>query len=172
MLDALGPSDETTYVLVVPLIQTALAEVGSGDRAAGLWHWHMAQTLFPKSAESDLSAFGEPGVILKNNILPSPNPEKCPRPPSEATTPPAVISTAEPSYPRGAVAFGNQGLLIVAAKIGADGSVTEPRVVKPLPTPLAYAALEALRRWRFKPAMVDGAAVESTFCLTINYRLK
>ncbi len=34
-----------------------------------IWHWHMAQTLYPKSADSDLSMFGEPGADLKKHLL-------------------------------------------------------------------------------------------------------
>ncbi len=77
MLRILGPSDATTYVLAVPLIQLALAEEGSGNRGAALWHWHMAQTLYPKTAESDLSMFGEPGAFLKRNLLSNPTRESC-----------------------------------------------------------------------------------------------
>lgn len=171
MLEAFGPGDETTYALVVPLIQTALAEVGSGDEAAGLWHWHMAQTLFPKSAESDLTAFGAAAEVLKTNILPIPRPEKCP-PPDEEVSPPHVLSRTEPKYPRGMRSSDNQGIVIVTMKVRVDGTPTEPRVVKPLATPLTYAVLDALRLWRFAPATVNGAPIQRDFCLTVNFKLK
>ena len=167
MLDALGPGDEATYVLVVPLIQTAIAEIGTGDRAAGLWHWHMAQTLYPKSAESDLRAFGEPGAVLKRNLLTTPRLKQC-RTSVAATAPSPTVRTA-PTYPRGARTFGNQGDFIIDVKIRADGTVAEPRIVRPLPTPLAYAALEAVREWKFKPATRDGAPVDVNFCLAVHY---
>ena len=170
MLGRLGPSDETTYVLVVPLIQIALAEEGLGDHAAAMWHWDMAQTLYPKSAESDLSMFGDPGAVLKQNILADPNPPECPKPRADETKP-TVLKHVPPQYPEGARLFRARGIVIMWLKIMPDGSAAEPRVVKPLPAPLTYAALEAARMWKFNPAEQDGKPVEANFCLTINYKL-
>jgi len=170
MLSMLGPGDEATYVLVVPLIQIAIAEEGIGDHAAALWHWDMAQTLYPKAAESDLSSFGAPGEALKRNILSNPNPEACMH--VVGKEPMAkVIQPVSPKYPEGPRKFRERGIVIMNLTIGADGSVSEPRVVKPLPAPLTYAALEAVRLWKFAPATLDGKPVASNFCLTINYKL-
>ncbi len=170
MMGRLGPSDETTYVLVVPLIQIAIAEEGLGDHDAAIWHWDMAQTLYPKAAESDLSMFGDPGAVLKQNILTDPNPAECPKPRADQTKP-TVLKYVPPQYPDGARQFRARGIVIMWMKIMPDGSVAEPRVVKALPTPLTYAALEAARMWKFKPGERDGQPVESNFCLTINYKL-
>jgi len=170
MMGTLGPGDETTYVLVVPLIQIALAEEGLGDHDAAMWHWDMAQTLYPKAAESDLSMFGDPGAVFKRNILADPNPAECPKP-REDETRPAVVTHVPPQYPEGARKFRERGIVIMWLKIRPDGSTAEPRVVKPLPAPLTYSALEAARMWKFKPAERDGKAVEANFCLTINYKL-
>jgi TonB family protein len=171
MLDTLGPSDQATYVLAVPLIQTALAEKGTGDQESAIWHWHMAQTLYPKTAEADLSMFGPPGEFLKENLLSNPRPESCIHE-ADGISPPAVVKAIKPRYPEGARQFRESGFLIVHLRVTADGFPHEPRLVKPLPAPLSYAALEALRSWRFKPATHDGEPVASSFCLTINYMLK
>jgi TonB family protein len=170
MLSLLGPGDETTYVFIVPLIQMAVAEEGLGDHDAAIWHWHMAQTIYPKAAETDLSAFGAPGETLKRNILSNPTPPACMH---QAGKEPLakVLKSISPKYPEGARQFRERGIVIVNLTIGADGSISEPRVVKPLATPLTYAALESIRRWKFAPAVVDGNAVQSNFCLTINYKL-
>jgi TonB family protein len=170
MLSMLGPGDETTYVFIVPLIQMALAEEGLGDRNTAIWHWHMAQTIYPKAAETDLSAFGAPGETLKHNILTNPNPPACLH---EGGKEPLakVLKPFPPKYPEGARLFRERGIVIVSLTIGADGSISEPRVVKPLPTPLTYAALESIRLWKFAPATIDGTAVQSNFCLTVNYKL-
>jgi len=171
MLEVLGPGDETTYVLAIPLIQRALAEAGTGDRASALWHWQMAQTMYPKTAEADLSMFGEAGVFLKANILTDPRLESCPQG-DEETTPPAIIKTVKPSYPEGTLVFRNTGIMIVYVTVDSAGIPRQPRVVKPLETPLVYSALEALRTWKFAPATRAGTPVEAGFCLTVNYRLK
>lgn len=170
MLEALGPGDEATYVLVVPLIQTAIAEIGSGDRAAGLWHWHMAQTLYPKSAQSDLSAFGEPAAVLERHILVNPRPADCLG--AQATTRPEVVKRVAPDYPTGARRFKNEGALMVDVHVLVDGTVAEPRIVNALPAPLAYAALDALRHWRFTPGKRDGKPVATNFCITVNFDLQ
>jgi TonB family protein len=170
MLSMLGPGDEATYVLVVPLIQMAMAEEGAGDHDAAMWHWDMAQTLFPKAAETDLSSFGAPGETLKRNILSNPNPPACIH--IAAHEPLAkVVTHVSPKYPEGPRLFRERGIVIMNLTIAADGSISEPRVVKPLPTPLTYAALEAVRQWKFAPATVEGKPVASNFCLTINYKL-
>lgn len=169
MLSMLGPGDETTYVFIVPLIQMALAEEGMGDHSAAIWHWHMAQTIYPKAAETDLSAFGVPGETLRRNILSNPNPPACLHKREEPLA--KVLKPSSPKYPDGARLFRERGIVIVSLTISADGSVSEPRVVKPLPTPLTYAALESMRFWKFAPATVDGNAVQSSFCLTVNYKL-
>jgi TonB family protein len=171
MLSRLGPSDETTYVLVVPLIQIALAEEGLGEHEAALWHWDMAQTLYPKAAETDLSMFGDPGMTLKLNTLRDPNPSQCIHPQPHKTQA-RVLKPVSPKYPEGARQFRERGLVIIDMRIGADGSVAEPRVVKPLSALLTYAALEATRKWRFAPATIDGKPVASNLCVTVNYELE
>ena len=171
MLSTLGPSDETTYVLVVPLIQIAIAEEGLGDHKAANWHWDMAQTFYPKAAETDLSSFGAIGAALKQNLLANPNPPACFH--RERNEPlPKVLKMVPPKYPEGARQFRARGIVIINLTVSADGSTSEPRVVKPLPTPLMYAALEAVRLWTFAPAVVDGKPVEANFCLTVNYKLE
>src|SRR4051794_39873053 len=114
MLGVLGPGDATTYVLAVPLIQTAIAEAGLNDRRAALWHWHMAQTLYPKTAESDLSMFGAAGELLKQNLLSNPQPEACLHPPEEKErTGAKVLKTKEPLYPDGMRQFRQSGIVII-----------------------------------------------------------
>jgi TonB family protein len=170
MVSMLGPGDEATYVIVVPLIQIAVAEEGAGDHNAALWHWDMAQTLYPKAAEADLSSFGAPGQTLKRNILSNPNPPACMHVAGKEPLA-KVIEHVEPKYPEGPRKFRERGMVIMNLTIGADGSISEPRVVKALPTPLTYDALEAVRLWKFAPATLDGKPVPSNFCLTINYKL-
>jgi TonB family protein len=49
--------------------------------------------------------------------------------------------------------------------------VRSPSIQKALPAPtLSYAALEALRRWKFEPARVGGTPIAFLFNLTINYK--
>ena len=68
----LGPGDEAMYVRPCHSFKWRMAEEGAGDDDAAMWHWDMAQTLFPKLAETDLSLFGAPGETLKRNIPSNP----------------------------------------------------------------------------------------------------
>lgn len=50
------------------------------------------------------------------------------------------------------------------------GVVRDARVLKPLPFGLDQAALDAVKQWTFRPATLNGTAVDVLFNLTINFR--
>lgn len=85
--------------------------------------------------------------------------------------PPRVITRVEPVYPEMAKKSGLSGVVILELIIKEDGSVSDVRVVKPLPLGLDQAALDAVRQWTFKPAMKDGQPIEVLFNITINFKL-
>jgi len=69
------------------------------------------------------------------------------------------VKRIEPKWPREALADGIGGWVVLAGTVGANGRVTEVRVVHSRPTGLFDAgALAAFGRWRFKPCLVDGVA--------------
>lgn len=73
-----------------------------------------------------------------------------------AATAPRVLRRTAPEYPRRARSAGTEGLVVVRAIVGRDGRI-EPnnlRVLRSIPS-LDEAALEAVRSWRFSPAL-DG----------------
>jgi protein TonB len=65
-----------------------------------------------------------------------------------------------------------QGTVIVEAIIDKSGAVTAVRVLKPLPMGLDNAAAEAVKKWRFKPATLNGRPVAVYFVLTVNFQLQ
>ena len=74
---------------------------------------------------------------------------------------PAVIDAPPPAYPAIARARGQQGTVLIEAVIGRDGRIESDslKVVASLP-PFDDPALDALRRWRFKPGRDEsGSAV-------------
>ena len=78
----------------------------------------------------------------------------------------------EPEFPRGAQAFGVTGVLIVEVVIDRTGRVTSPHVLKPLAAPtLSYAALEAVKQWRFEPGRIGGESVPGICNLSVNYKI-
>jgi protein TonB len=68
-----------------------------------------------------------------------------------AAEPPVVVSRVLPAYPALARSRGIEGQVLLRAIVDRDGRV-EPRidVIRSI-APLDDAAIEALRRWRFRP---------------------
>jgi len=65
-----------------------------------------------------------------------------------------------------------QGIVIVQATIDERGNVTDARILKGLPMGLDQKALEAVRKWKFEPATLDGEPVPVYYNLTINFTLQ
>ncbi|MDN5870650.1 MAG: energy transducer TonB [Nitrococcus sp.] len=77
-----------------------------------------------------------------------------------------------PQYPRRALFAGIEGWVVVQLTITETGQVTNATVVDSEPSGVfEEAALNAVRRWRFKPAIEDGIAVVSRGQVRINFSL-
>jgi len=64
-----------------------------------------------------------------------------------------------------------QGVSIVSVIVDVHGMPQDPRVVRPLGMGLDEKALEAVGRYRFKPAMREGVPVPVTITIEVNFRL-
>lgn len=175
MADRLGPGDRETQSFGIALTHKALALAGLGRKDEALWEWHVALNLYPGLAKADLAPFGAPGeFLLANTELRKPTEiprVRHPAPPN--MTPPAATKRVEPAYPRGARYFAVSGITIVELLIDREGRVSSPVVLKALPAPtITYAALDALRRWRFEPGKIDGQPTDVVFNVTFNYKLR
>ena len=82
---------------------------------------------------------------------------------------PRLISSVLPVYPIGAIQAGVQGDVVIQTTIDKDGKVVEMHVVSG-PTMLRQAALDALRRWKYEPSMLDGQPVAVQMQVTIKFR--
>lgn len=77
---------------------------------------------------------------------------KEPLPVSQVATPPLLVSRVMPDYPRQARLRGVEGLVLLEAILDPEGSIEDDiKVLQSIPS-LDQAAVEALRRWRFRPA--------------------
>ncbi len=83
---------------------------------------------------------------------------------------PELIQRVNPVYPEMARRAGLQGQVIVAFIVTREGRVAEPRVLKG-PEIFRVAALEAVRQFRFKPAMQNGRAIAVRMTIPIRFRL-
>jgi len=77
----------------------------------------------------------------------------------QVDSPPQVLSEIKIPYPPEAKRQGIEGKVVLALSIDTSGNVTEVRVISGPGHGLNEAAREALKRYRFRPATKDGAAV-------------
>lgn len=75
-----------------------------------------------------------------------------PMPAAQVANPPLLLSRVMPEYPRQARLRGVEGLVLLEAILDLEGRIEEEiKVLQSIPS-LDNAAIQALRRWRFRPA--------------------
>jgi TonB family protein len=89
----------------------------------------------------------------------------------DGITPPRLISKVDPLYPASAKAQRIAGIVILRTTIDTNGNVVRADVLKGMPEGLSDAAIEAVKQWKFSPALKDGLPVEVEYNLTINFQL-
>lgn len=82
------------------------------------------------------------------------------------------VVRVRPMYPREAAIKGQEGWVKVEFTVTATGTVKDPRVIDASP-PRVFnrEALRAISKWKFKPRVVDGVAVERLATQTIEFNL-
>jgi TonB family protein len=88
----------------------------------------------------------------------------------EETANALLVKKLQPTYPDQALRAGIQGMVVLQAWIGKDGSVRDVKLVRGAFV-LARAAVEAVKQWSYKPYYVNGQAVEAQTLITMNFRL-
>ncbi|MFY9559760.1 MAG: TonB family protein [Terriglobales bacterium] len=79
-----------------------------------------------------------------------------------------AVHTVDPVYPPEALAQKLQGLVVLQALIGRDGSVQDLKLVRGYFV-LGRAAIAAVKQWRFRPYSQNGHALETQTVITINF---
>lgn len=115
----------------------------------------------------------DPGPI---RIIPEPLPPRQPDPAPpvriEAQLDPRFASALQPQYPASEQRAQNSGTVRIRVTIGTDGRVRAvARVAATSDAFFAAAERQALTRWRFRPATLDGRPVESTKVMTVHFRI-
>lgn len=85
---------------------------------------------------------------------------------------PKVIHKTPPLYTEVARKEKQQGRVVLRAVINEQGEVEDVEVIEGQPYGLNEAAVEAVRQWRFEPAIYEGKPVPVFYMLTINFRLE
>jgi protein TonB len=150
-----------------------------------------APTAIPDEAPPE----GDPsqGLPVPTEPEPEPEPEPPPPPPVEAPPPPPApkprpkrsepinlpenatpaqpaADNVAPVYPADKKAEGVEGLVVLKIVITESGAVGDVQVLKG-DEPFVSAAVSAVRRWRYSPALVDGQPVASYKVVKIPFRL-
>ncbi|MEW6367385.1 MAG: energy transducer TonB [Acidobacteriota bacterium] len=90
-----------------------------------------------------------------------------------AWNPPKLVHRVEPEYPAEAADAKVQGVVILSATLGTDGSVREIKVVQGQPSGLTEAAKAAVSQWKYEPARdAQGKPVEVEFDVTVSFILE
>ncbi len=86
--------------------------------------------------------------------------------------PPRLVHSVQPDYPEIARRAGVEGTVVLHITVGMDGMVEEARVVRSTTMGIFdEPACEAVRKWRYEPARVDGRPVRSTFRQTLQFTI-
>jgi TonB family protein len=86
-------------------------------------------------------------------------------------TPPRAIYSPEPEFSEEARKAKYQGVCTLGMIIGIDGRPTNIRVLNSLGMGLDEKAIEAVRTWRFEPAMKDGHPVRYEIAVEVDFHL-
>ena len=124
--------------------------------------------------EPDENALAErPRIIERQAPAPVPAaPVPAPAAPAVASSEPVPLSSPAPRYPTGALRRRETGTVRVRVDVGADGVPAATTVVESSHSrDLDRAAVEAVRRWRFRPAQAGGRPVAGSVVVPIDFRL-
>ncbi len=82
-----------------------------------------------------------------------------------------LVRQSPPVYPTDAKDARIQGMVVLETVIGIDGKVLD---AKPLsgPPELLQAAVDSVKTWRYKPVVMNGAAMEVVTTVTVNFSIK
>jgi len=81
------------------------------------------------------------------------------------------VRDVKPVYPQLARNAGVQGVVIVEARIEANGHVTNTRLLRSVPL-LDQAALDAVTQWEFQPVLLNGVPIPVIATLTVQFTLR
>ncbi|HYE26377.1 MAG TPA: energy transducer TonB [Clostridia bacterium] len=84
---------------------------------------------------------------------------------------PRALDTPDPEYSEEARKAKYQGTVVLWLIVGPDGNPRDVKIARSLGMGLDQKAIEAVRRWKFEPAMKDGKPVAVQINVEVNFRL-
>lgn len=178
IIERSGPGEAVRPLLGLVVLLQSIAEAGTGDFSAAVWHWDLVTGFAPSIVEGfDVSRLG--GELGRHARERRSSSAQSSEPPIDfeaaggSLLEPKKIDSEPPPYPPGALYFGIEGVVVIQAVIDSEGAIVRPRVLKSLdPATFDYLALETLRTWRFRPAALDGRPVAVHYNLALNFKLR
>lgn len=82
---------------------------------------------------------------------------------------PVPVRTVMPEYPATLKRDGVNGIVVVQCTIDVQGNVDSPQVQKSTNAEFDKPALEAIKKWKFKPAKQDGSPVARKVSIPIKF---
>ena len=82
---------------------------------------------------------------------------------------PVPVRTVAPEYPRTLKEQNVSGLVMVKCTIDEQGNVSEASVAKSSNEQFDRFAMDAVKKWKFKPAKQDGAAISVQVTIPIKF---
>ena len=94
-----------------------------------------------------------------------------PTSPAPCTTPPRAISAPPAEVSQQAGGKGKKGVSVLSVIVEPDGSTGHIRVIKRVGHGLDEKAIEAVKTWKFKPAMLNGKPVAVQIAVEVKFHL-
>ena len=93
---------------------------------------------------------------------------------AEGVTPPVLVREVKPDYTREAMDHRQEGRVFIEAVVLPDGSVGDIRAVYPLEPDygLTQQAIRAIKRWRWRPGTLHGAAEQVVITIVMSFTLR
>ncbi|MGA8493007.1 MAG: energy transducer TonB, partial [Terriglobales bacterium] len=120
--------------------------------AAGWWHWRQAWGELESQIPPSRGSLQHSPIYVPAEVIEG-----------------LLIHKIEPIYPEAARQTNIQGIVVLDAIIGRDGSVVDVRPISG-PEELAPAAVDAVKWWRFQPYEANGQPVEVETKLAVEFR--
>lgn len=148
-------ANETEYPILAAREQqnTALYEVRFLKNGGFRWLFPFAYVNGGFRYLGNLGIEAPPNTFLSNNIQP-----------------PKLIKEVQAVYPMGINMPGNTGNVKLWGIIGADGSVRDLHVIRGT-CPYVKATIEAVKKWKYQPLLVDGKPQDMIYPFEYNFGL-
>jgi TonB family protein len=81
----------------------------------------------------------------------------------------SLVKKTQPVYPLASKMAREQGVVVLGAVIGADGKIHDLEVLASPSPLLAESAVDSVKKWEYKPYMLNGQAVEVETIVNVTY---